>query len=1107
MRKSLATTFNPILLFMATTEVKAESSNSQPSFLNHSHSRWAYDVFLSFRGDTRRTFTDHLYHSLDKAGVNTFRDEEEVRKGETLSSEFRRAIRSSRISIIVFSKGYASSRWCLDELVEILECKDIREQIVLPIFYDVDPSEMRKQIGEFGEALARHEERYREEKVKIWREAFTRVGELSGWDLQQVANGYETKFIDAIIREVLSIVERVPMFVAKYPVGLVSRIKHIVRLMCNDIGDDVQLIGIYGMGGIGKTTLVKAVYNKVFEYFDSSCFLEIRSSVLGQHNNKIIALQQELLRQLLSKEIKVSNVDQGIMLIKKMLHARKSLIVLDDLEDLDELDALVGERNWFGAGSKVILTTRDKHILKDLKGEECYMVKELNEEDSLQLFSLHTFKLSEPPKDYTKLSKDIVRYCEGLPLALQVLGAHLSDKQKEDWRSALERLKKIPSNKVHEKLKISFDGLPSQFTKDVFLDMACCFPGEIHKNIAISLLEVPGYFPDLEIQDLIHKSLISIDKFDNLRMHSLIREMGRQIVHSESPNNPGEQSRLCCPNDIREVLLNHTGTAKVEGIVLDEYSIQNMSVDTKVFKNMMNLRMLRINNLQLHGSFKYLSRKLRWLQLNYYRSKYIPSDFRSENLVILSIENSSIEEFRAPLKYFPSMKCLSFSGSKHLTRTPNFIGAQLLEWLSFYGCSRLVDVHSSIGDLGKLNVVLFDLCGKLKKLPKSLFGLKSLNTLSVDSCPKLRLPEELGGLTSLNTLYASDFSDITSSSTLYLPTSLTSLCSLSILEIGGRNRVESHIAIGLESLSSLKFLELSGSDFHCLPFNLCQFSRLECIQLDFCNNIEMLPPLPTSLKILRARLCGSLAKLPNLSNLKWLKELDLFGCKKLVEVDGLDNLDSIEEISLMNCNHVKNPFTESFFKRQTELLENLKLKVAFSENEIPSWFSFQEVGSSISFQLPLYKRHDSKLEILVLILWLVWEPTSKYRHYFNSDFTDLLQCQCHNNNGSCMRKPNGATSSTCYLTLDRLASLGMVDKREIEGAKNLKIDLIDVDDAISVKKVGVHALYVTNADFEGDDLLIKTSEKYAYLHIKRHGIGNAGRVFRESLVRYRSYFS
>nr|GME08616.1 hypothetical protein Iba_scaffold7852CG0010 [Ipomoea batatas] len=107
-----------------------------------------------------------------------------------------------------------------------------------------------------------------------------------------------------------------------------------------------------------------------------------------------------------------------------------------------------------------------------------------------------------------------------------------------------------------------------------------------------------------------------------------------------------------------------------------------------------------------------------------------------------------------------------------------------------------------------------------------------------------------------------------------------------------------------------------------------------------------------------------------------------------------------------------------------------------------------------------------------------------------------------------MLKPNRATSSTCYLTLDSLASLGMVDKKEIEGAKNMKIDVIDVHNAISVKKVGVHALYVTNADFKGDDLVIKTSEKYAYLDIKIRGNRNQNRKFKlESLIRFRRNFS
>ncbi|XP_031101777.1 TMV resistance protein N-like [Ipomoea triloba] len=476
-----------------TTQIKAESSsNSQSTILNHPHGPWEYHVYISFRGDTRKNFTDHLYSALCRAGINTFRDEEEVRKGKTLSSEFEKAIQNSRISIIVFSKDYASSRWCLDELVEILKCKEIRNQVVLPIFYNVNPSQVAKQTGEYGTALARHKGRFGEAKVESWRDALSKVGQLSGWDLQQEANGYESRFINKIIKEVLSLLKRVPMFVAKYPVGLDSHIEDIVQLMHRDINDDVRFIGIYGMGGIGKTTLVKAVYNHVFEHFDSSCFLEIRSKVSDQHSDGRISLQQELLNKLLQSKIKVHNVDEGIMLIKERLRARKSLIVLDDLDHLRQLDALAGERKWFGAGTIVIITTRDKHILKDLKVEGWYMVKELDNENSLRLFSQHAFKKPKPPEHYTKLSKDIVSYCGGLPLALEVLGVHLSNKKNEDWRSAIERLITIPNNEVHTKLKISFDGLSSKFAKDIFLDLACHLPEVIHKQKVISKYdEVP----------------------------------------------------------------------------------------------------------------------------------------------------------------------------------------------------------------------------------------------------------------------------------------------------------------------------------------------------------------------------------------------------------------------------------------------------------------------------------------------------------------------------------------------------------------------------------------------------------------------------------------
>jgi hypothetical protein len=155
--------------------------------------RWNYDVFLSFRGEnTRKTFTDHLYTALVQAGIRTFRDDDELPRGNHISTDLLKAIQGSRISIVVLSQGYASSRWCLDELVEILNCKNSIGQTLLPIFYDVNPSDMRKQAGTFAEAFSRHEKQFwaEMERVQKWRAALTEAADYSGWDLQNVANGY-----------------------------------------------------------------------------------------------------------------------------------------------------------------------------------------------------------------------------------------------------------------------------------------------------------------------------------------------------------------------------------------------------------------------------------------------------------------------------------------------------------------------------------------------------------------------------------------------------------------------------------------------------------------------------------------------------------------------------------------------------------------------------------------------------------------------------------------------------------------------------------------------------------------------------------------------------
>lgn len=159
------------------------------SYCSFSHG-WVYHVFLSFRGeDTRETFTGNLYNALDQRGINTFIDDEELRIGEEISLSLLRAIEESRIAIIIFSKNYANSPWCLDELVKILECKKDKGQVVCSVFYNVSPSDVRHQKGSYGEALVMLEERFKDnkERVQKWRLALTEAANLSGWHF---SNGY-----------------------------------------------------------------------------------------------------------------------------------------------------------------------------------------------------------------------------------------------------------------------------------------------------------------------------------------------------------------------------------------------------------------------------------------------------------------------------------------------------------------------------------------------------------------------------------------------------------------------------------------------------------------------------------------------------------------------------------------------------------------------------------------------------------------------------------------------------------------------------------------------------------------------------------------------------
>ncbi|XP_059665557.1 disease resistance protein Roq1-like [Cornus florida] len=518
--------------------------------------RWNYDVFLSFRGeDTRKNFVDHLYVALQQKGICTFKDDEKLKRGKSISLELLKAIKESKFAIIIFSKNYASSTWCLDELVQIIECRNKVGQTILPIFYDVDPSQVRKQKGSFAAAFAKHEENFGEEdkeKVQKWRAALVEAANLSGWDLNDVANGHEAKFIQKIVQEIIKKLEHIPLYVAKYEVGIDSRVNEVIALL-NNGSKDVCTVGICGTGGIGKTTIAKVVFNQIFHQFESCCFLSDVKGVSEQQNG-LTDLQQQLLKDILMEDLKMSNVDYGINVIKKRFCYKKVLVVVDNVDSSKQLESLAGANDWFGFGSRIIVTTRNERLLVEHKVDEIYKVELLNDDEALRLFSWHAFTNSHPLEDYLELSRSVINYAQGLPLALQVLGSFLFKRSLKEWEHELDNLKRIPNKKIHNVLKISFDGLDDT-EKDLFLDIACFFKG-YDEDYVIDILGSNGFYPRIPI--LIERSLITISSYNKLHMHDLLQEMGKEIVRQESPDDPGKRSRLWFYKDIYKVFREKT---------------------------------------------------------------------------------------------------------------------------------------------------------------------------------------------------------------------------------------------------------------------------------------------------------------------------------------------------------------------------------------------------------------------------------------------------------------------------------------------------------------------------------------------------------------------
>ncbi|KEH17487.1 disease resistance protein (TIR-NBS-LRR class), putative [Medicago truncatula] len=853
-----------------------------------------YDVFLSFRGeDTRYGFTGHLWKALDDKGVRTFMDDGKLQKGDEITPSLFKAIDESKIAIVVLSKNYASSSFCLQELSKILDTmKDKAGHSVFPVFYKVDPSDIRKLKRSFGEAMDKHKANSSLDK---WKVSLHQVADLSGFHYK--GDMPEHKFIGEIVEQVLGIIKLVSLHVGDYLVGLDHQKQHVTSLLNFGSDDTVHMVAIHGIGGIGKTTLAISVYNLIAHQFDVSCFLE---NVRENHEKHGLPYLQKIILSKVAEEKKeLTGVLQGISILEQRLKQKKLLLILDDVNKLEQLEALAGKHKWFGPSSRIIITTRDKKLLTCHGVERTYEVNGLNDKDALELVRWKAFKDEFSPSCNNNVSlaqmhvlERVVAYASGHPLALEVMGSHFYNKTIEQCKVALDHYEKVPHKKIQTTLQLSFDALEDK-DKFVFLDIACCFKGWKLTRVEEILHAQYGNIMKDNINVLVEKSLIKISESGNVTMHDLVEDMGKEIVRQESPENPGKRSRLWFSEDIMHVLEENTGTNQIEIIRFDCWT--RVAWDGEAFKKMENLKTLIFSDYVFFKKHpKHLPNSLRVLECRYPSSgcrklRSIPP-LKLNSLETLDFSSCHrLESFPLVVNGFlGKLKTLLVTNCYNLKSIPP-LKLDSLEVLDLSCCCSLESFPCVVDELlDKLKFLNIECCIMLRNIPR--LRLTSLEHFNLSYCYSLKsFPEILGEMRNMPGVLMDEtpikelpfpFKNLTQPKTLcecgyvYLPNRMSTLAEFTIKNEEKVNTMQSlhvkyicvrrcnlsdeYLSKSLMLFANVKELHLTSNHFTVIPKSIEYCKSLWKLVLDDCKALQEIKGIPPCLRMLSALNCISL---------------------------------------------------------------------------------------------------------------------------------------------------------------------------------------------------------------------------------------------------------
>ncbi|KAL7599329.1 hypothetical protein Lser_V15G22300 [Lactuca serriola] len=842
--------------------------------------------------------------------IHTYKDDEEINQGNRISDELIGSIEDSKLYIIVFYTNYAYSSWCLDELVKIMECHKTKEHTAYPVFYDVEPTEVRRQSGAVGEAFSKHENQNQEAAEK-WRKAMTDAANLAGWVLKNTDDGHEAKFIQKVVEQISLEFRSINFRSDENLVGMETRINGVLSSLGTGF-DDVRVIGIKGMGGGGKTTLARAVFDQISFQFEGKSFVEKVREVSKASPSGLNSLQNQILSDVFNdKGMRVSSVHEGIGMMKRRMPSKKIFLVLDDVDHKEQLKALAGETTWFKPGSIIIITTRDRQVLESYEAKSIHDVQLLSHEDAMCLFSRYAFGKVIPNQGYEELSKQVVCYASGLPLAIEVLGSFLCGKDEVEWMDALLRLKTIPSQEILEILEISYIGLENDY-KEIFLNVACLLKGWSKAN-AIKALESCGFHARNGLRVLEQKSLITVNDNGYLGMHDHIEEMGRNIVRRLHPDKPKKHSRLWINKEIEDILANKLGTQATRYI---KFYMEKFSPDMvmKGLRKMKELTFLHVSLQFIDASksdyshqnwkSKNFPNALRYLCWNHYPYRSLPKKFQADNLVSLEMVKSQIVQLwgGGERKALNKLKFLDLSYSKlrnlDLGLTPN------IETLNLRGCRELVKLHMLARCSKLINI---DLSSSMLRTI-DLGPAPNLEILNLNRCEELVELHMLPGCLKLITV------DLSWSMLRTLD--LRSTPNLELLDLKGCSElIKLHMP---DKSPNLRSLELSYSKLRTLDIGLTP--KLEYLEITYCYDLEELHMADECQKLTSLSITRSKLRNLDLGLTPSLKTLDLKHCYDLEE---LHMTSECRKLTFLNISHSK---LRSLDLKLTPNLETLDLK-------------------------------------------------------------------------------------------------------------------------------------------------------------------------------------